>query len=85
MLATMTSKGQVTLPKQLRETLKLEPGSKLDFTLQDDGSIRLRAVSSDPLAIVGILPPPKRKRVTDAEIRAAIAQRAVQRFKRSTR
>lgn len=84
MLATLTSKGQVTLPASIRTALKLDAGARLDFVLQDDGSIRVVPVSSDPLAIGTILPAPPRGSVSDADIRAAVAGRAAKRFARST-
>ena len=31
MLATVTVKGQVTVPKAIRDQLKIEPGTQLDF------------------------------------------------------
>ena len=34
-VATMTSRGQVTLPKTIRQALGLDAGSKLSFTLRD--------------------------------------------------
>lgn len=37
MSTTMTSKGQVTVPKAVREHLGIGPGSKVTFTLADDG------------------------------------------------
>lgn len=36
-VATVTSKGQVTLPASLRRTLKLKPGDKVAFERGDDG------------------------------------------------
>ncbi len=85
MLATMTSKGQLTVPKEIRDKLGLDAGAKLDFAIQEDGSIRVRALSGDPLAVGQVLPPPKREHVTDPEIRAAIRTRAAARFKRSAK
>jgi len=41
METTLTSKGQVTLPKRIRDSLKLEPGCKLIFDLNDTGDILL--------------------------------------------
>ena len=39
--ATLTSKGQVTIPKRIREALGLEAGTQVEFIL-DDGSLRVR-------------------------------------------
>lgn len=83
MLATLTSKGQVTLPAPIRAALKLDAGARLDFALQDDGSIRVVPVSRDPLAVSAVLPKPPRGPVSDADIRVAGARRASKRFARS--
>jgi len=40
--ATLTSKGQVTIPKRIRERLGLEAGTEVEFILDDDGSLRVR-------------------------------------------
>lgn len=37
--ATLTSKGQLTLPKQLRDRLRLEVGDRIDFTVDDRGRL----------------------------------------------
>lgn len=36
-VATLTSKGQITLPMSVRKALGLRPGAKVDFIAQDDG------------------------------------------------
>jgi antitoxin PrlF len=41
MATTVTSKGQVTIPKPVRDHLGIEPGSQVSFRLADDGSIVL--------------------------------------------
>jgi len=41
MAATVTSKGQVTIPKPARDLLGIEPGSKVDFERTPDGRIFL--------------------------------------------
>ena len=41
MPTTMTSKGQVTIPKQIRDSLGLQPGAKLDFAVNRDGEVVL--------------------------------------------
>ena len=42
MTTTLTVKGQVTIPKNMRDFLGLRPGDQVDFEFVDDGSIRLR-------------------------------------------
>ncbi len=41
-VATMTSKGQITIPKEVRDELGLEPGMKVDFVRVGDREFRLR-------------------------------------------
>jgi antitoxin PrlF len=40
--ATVTSKGQVTIPVEIRNRLGIEPGSRLVFVIDDDGRVALR-------------------------------------------
>ena len=42
-MTKMTAKGQVTIPKRLRDHLGLKPGSSVDFELADNGKVVLRA------------------------------------------
>ena len=46
--STLTSKGQVTIPKKIRETLDLEPGSEIDFAVDERGHIIIRKVDANP-------------------------------------
>ena len=41
-MTTMTSKGQVTVPKQMREALGLKPGSEVVFEYAGAGRATLR-------------------------------------------
>jgi AbrB family looped-hinge helix DNA binding protein len=45
MSTTVTSKGQVTIPKQLRDYLGLQPGSQVDFTYTAEGEVVIRPVA----------------------------------------
>ena len=40
--ATVTSKGQVTIPKDVRESLNVSTGDAVDFLVRDDGVVELR-------------------------------------------
>ena len=55
MLATLTSKGQITLPKEIRDRLKLESGATLDFQLLPDNTILARPIKADARRIRGLL------------------------------
>lgn len=46
MSTTLTVKGQVTIPKQIRDALNLKPGSQLDFAVNKEGHVVLRKVGS---------------------------------------
>ncbi len=56
--ATLTSKGQTTLPKEIRERLQLKPGDRLDFVVEPDGRVTLVRVATDVAELRGILPRP---------------------------
>ncbi|SDX93806.1 MULTISPECIES: AbrB/MazE/SpoVT family DNA-binding domain-containing protein [Halopenitus] len=40
--ATVTSKGQVTIPKRIRDALDIDAGTEVEFVLEEDGTIRVR-------------------------------------------
>lgn len=58
MVTTITSKGQVTIPKPVREKLNLQPGDLVDFVIEDDGGIRLMPVADSILKLKAMVPPP---------------------------
>ena len=74
--ARMTSKGQITVPKDVRLKLNLKPGDRVLFIVEDDGAVRMRAVNKDISSLIGILPRPKRA-ATIEEIEEAIQRAAV--------
>jgi len=58
--ATVTSKGQITLPKRIRERLGVKPGDRVAFRERPDGSIVVEAETVDLLDLFGMLKPRKR-------------------------
>jgi AbrB family looped-hinge helix DNA binding protein len=48
MSATVTARGQITVPKRVRDFLRLAPGSRVDFVLGEDGAIRLVNANGRP-------------------------------------
>ena len=43
MATTITVKGQVTIPKHIRDALKLEPGNKIEFAVENDKVVLYKA------------------------------------------
>ena len=58
MHATVTSKGQVTIPKPIRDRLHLEPGDKIDFILDEAGDVRVTPVTAPVARLRGMVPKP---------------------------
>ena len=73
--ATVTSKGQITLPKKVREALRLKPGDQVDFVLEPEGEVRVRAGRIDAADLKGFLRRPSRKPVSLQAMEKAIARR----------
>lgn len=77
--ATITSKGQLTLPKAIRDRLHVNPGDTVEFVIEDSGQIHVRAGSIDVRDLRGLLRRPGRQPVTleamDKAIRTARARR----------
>lgn len=59
-LSTVTSKGQTTIPKVVREHLGLHTGSRIAFILQENGEVKLMLADVDIAELKGSLPKPKR-------------------------
>ena len=55
MLATVTDKGQVTVPKNIRDQLHIATGSKLDFEVEEDGSLRVRVLARGSENLFGLV------------------------------
>lgn len=75
MEATLTSKGQITLPKPLRDRLHLNTGDRVEFLFGDDGRVELIPVSASVTRLKGMVPRPATP-VSIEAMDAAIARRA---------
>jgi len=56
----MTSKGQITLPKGIRDRLGLKQSDRVRFIVKDDGRVRLLPAKRDVSELFGFLPKPGR-------------------------
>jgi AbrB family looped-hinge helix DNA binding protein len=53
--STLTSKGQTTVPKAIRESLRLKPGDRITFTPMPDGTVLMRAKNKSVMSLAGSL------------------------------
>ena len=75
-VSTVTTKGQTTIPKSIRDFLKLHAGDRLDFILEDSGRVVLRRATLNVKDLEGILHRPGRKPVSVEEMNRVIRSRA---------
>ncbi len=78
--AKLTSKGQITLPKPVREYLNIDAGDRLEFTIEQDGKVTVSAKTLDVKHLYGMVK--TKKHVTIEDMNKAIRQRAVRRHKK---
>ena len=85
--ATMTSKGQVTVPREVRTRLGLRAGDRLEFEFDESGRLFLEAKKESPLGrLPGLLQHLAKDRpVTIEEMNQAIRERAVEKWRRAQR
>lgn len=70
--ATLTSKGQVTIPQEVRVALGLHEGSRLDFQVQPDGTVRVVPQRRSLLDLQGRIKPATRGVTIDDMKNAAV-------------
>jgi antitoxin PrlF len=61
--STLTSKGQTTIPKEIRESLRMKSGDRILFTLMPDGVVVMRVKNKAVSELAGILYKKGRKAV----------------------
>ncbi len=74
MHTTLTSKGQITLPKALRDSLGLSAGDRVEFFMEDEQSARLVVKRFPVTRLKGMLPRPEQA-VSLEEMDRAIQKR----------
>ena len=71
----ITSKGQTTIPKEIRTYLHLQPGDRVDFVIEEGGKVLLEPATFDVAELEGALYRPGMKAVPEADIKAALKKR----------
>lgn len=76
--ATLTSKGQVTIPVRVRETLGLEAGDRIEFVEVDEGKFQIVPATRSIRELKGMFHDRRRRPVSIEEMNATIAKRAAE-------
>jgi antitoxin PrlF len=81
--ATVTSKGQVTIPKVIRDAMGVRPGDRVRFTHRDDGSVVVECETVDVRSLKGSLKGIASRAVTVEEMDEAILDAVADRHRRA--
>jgi antitoxin PrlF len=73
--ATMTTKGQITIPKKVRDSLRLQSGDRVAFVLRDHTEVLMKPIKKSVDEIFGKLQSPNQSAQTVADMNAAVAGR----------
>jgi antitoxin PrlF len=73
--STLTSKGQTTIPVEVRNHLKLQSGDQIDFVIHSDGSVSVRPATIHVKELKGMLHRKSMKAVPVEAMKAAVRRR----------
>lgn len=59
--ANVTSKGRITIPKDIRNLLKIGPGDKINFIIDEQGKVSISRLTCDFRSLKGLFHKKKRK------------------------
>ena len=73
---TVTDTGQITLPDEIRQHLKLVSGSRVEFVIDESGQVKIFPLTVAVESLSGIFHRPNISPATQDDIDAAISERA---------
>lgn len=79
----ITSKGQTTVPKPVRDFLGLEEGTQVEWTFDDKGTVTVKPRKLRAIDLAGLLGPSPVGPVSVEEMNEAIGEAIVERYERS--
>ena len=79
--AKLTSKGQVTIPKEIRDALHLHTGDNIDFFVSENGEAIIRPIVKRVDEVFGILKNKTKKSFTVEDIDQELKKRLKEKFK----
>lgn len=74
MFASVSEKGQLTLPKRIRDQMGILPGSRLDLQLQPDGTLQVRVLARGSESLFGLLAAPGQPALTLEQLDDAVTE-----------
>lgn len=74
--AAVTDTGQITLPEEIREHLKLVSGSRVEFVIDEDGQVKILPLNVAVETLSGILHRPGIRPATLVDMETAISEGA---------
>ncbi len=80
--ATLTTKGQVTIPKAVREHLGVDTGDRLSFVVEEDGTVIVKPIARHVRELGGLLHRPGQRPVSISKMEEGIARRMRAKFGR---
>jgi antitoxin PrlF len=83
--ATLTTKGQVTIPKVVREHLGVDTGDRLSFVVQEDGTVIVKPITRHVRELGGLLERPGQPPLSINEMDEGVARRMRGKFGRRRR
>jgi AbrB family looped-hinge helix DNA binding protein len=83
--AKMTTRGRITIPKEVREKLKLKAGSQISFWIESSGRVVLQPLKSDFRAFAGTVKSPNKRPISVEEMNEAISAAVAEEYIRSVR
>ncbi len=85
MQSTLTSKGQATIPKGIRDHLNLKPGDKVEFVVSEKGEVLLKGRVHSLLDLFGALKGKgiRKQPMSVEQMQKEVQQVAHQRFKKA--
>jgi AbrB family looped-hinge helix DNA binding protein len=76
--STLTSKGQVTIPKPIRDALGVRPGDRVRFVRLDNGTVVVEPETVDVRSLQGMFKHRVKRRISVEEMDEAIAKAVVE-------
>jgi len=72
--ATITSKGQITLPKEVRDYFSLAEGDRVEFVFQPEGKVQIQPLKGSVQKLIGMLHRPGMRTPTLEEMDQALVE-----------